>query len=62
MIDFILHAVTFVAWLIYTFPPLSDSKNRRVRTVRVIAMAVLGACIGFSFGWALSDFVGALLK
>lgn len=55
MIDFIIHAVLFVAWLTYTFPPLASSKNKAAQTARAVVMAVLSGCIGFGFGCALLE-------
>lgn len=57
MLDFILHAVAFVAWLTYTFPPLATSKNKAAQTARAIVAAVLGGCIGFGFGRAFVEVI-----
>lgn len=55
MIDFILHAVAFVAWLIYTFPPSAAAKSERVQLLRAIIAAVLAFCIGAGLGHALVE-------
>ena len=55
MIDFILHVVTFAAWLAYTFPPLAGSKNKAAQTARAIVAAVLSGCIGYGLGHALTE-------
>ena len=55
MLDFILHAVAFVVWLAYTFPPLAASKNNAAQIARAIMTAVLSACMGFGFGHALTE-------
>ena len=57
MLDFILHAVAFVAWLTYTFPPLANSKNKAAQTARAIVAAVLSGCIGFGFGRAFGEVI-----
>lgn len=55
MTDFILHAVLFVAWLAYNFPPLVASKSEAAQVVRVIICAVMGACVGFGFGQSFTE-------
>lgn len=55
MIDLILHAVTFVAWLAYLCPPLAFSKNKAAQTAHHVIAAVLGACIGFGLGNAIAE-------
>ena len=55
MIDFILHVVIFVAWLICTFPPLAASKNRVAQITRAITKGVLSFCIGYGLGHAFME-------
>ncbi len=55
MFDFILHAVAFVAWLTYTFPPLAAAKSERAQLLRAIISAVLALCIGAGLGHALTE-------
>lgn len=55
MLDFILHAGAFVAWLAYTFPPLAASKNKAAQTTRAAVGAVLSGCVGLGFGHALAE-------
>lgn len=59
MIDLILHAVLFAAWLVYTFPPMAEPKYRPARAV---VMAVLSVCIGVTCGRAVGNFLEVLMK
>ena len=50
MTDFILHAVLFVAWIAYNFPPLASSRSKAAQVARCILAAVMGGCVGYGFG------------
>lgn len=57
MLDFILHAVAFVAWLAYSSPSLAASKNNAARIARAIVRMVLSVCIGYGLGNAFVEVI-----
>lgn len=55
MTNFILHAVLFVAWIAYNFPPLASSRSKAAQVARCILAAVIGGCVGWGFGNSLME-------
>jgi hypothetical protein len=54
MINVIVQAVAFAAWIAFTCPPLAESKNKTARWVHGLCRVLVGAGIGWAFGSALS--------